>query len=451
MTPGRTHKITLLSALYLAQGLPFGFFTLALPVMLRDAGFSLKAISALSLLSLPWVLKFLWAPYLDHRSTRKRWLLTLQVSSIVAALLLTQVDLSSGYLVLIVAAFAFNIIAASQDVVTDGLAVRMLDTRERGLANAVQVGAYRVGMILGGGLLLWIFARTDWSVMFLCMSGLLVLTVLPVLPLREPPRAAQSLQLSTKQLAVGWARRMLMPGMLAFAGLIFCYRFGDQMLTGLLGPFLVNQGLSKETIALMKGTVGSATSLLGALIGGWFVFTVGRRRALLVSGVAQAACFTLYIAAALGIGGVTLLWAATIVEGVISTMATVALFTLMMDAADPEHAGTDYTLFASIVVLVSSIGTFCGAVLADAFGYAPAFVSGTILALLGCLVVVWVLDRKPVPERVALAWGQGTSDQPAPCSTTSFDQPGPAGFPFGHISGSRKPAEVREVDKPELP
>ena len=55
----RTHKISLLVALYLAQGLPYGFFTLALPVLLRDAGLSLKAISALSLLSLPWALKFL--------------------------------------------------------------------------------------------------------------------------------------------------------------------------------------------------------------------------------------------------------------------------------------------------------------------------------------------------------------------------------------------------------
>ena len=48
----RRHKIVLLAALYLAQGLPYGFFTQALPVLLRDAGYSLKAISATSLLFL---------------------------------------------------------------------------------------------------------------------------------------------------------------------------------------------------------------------------------------------------------------------------------------------------------------------------------------------------------------------------------------------------------------
>jgi predicted MFS family arabinose efflux permease len=289
-------------------------------------------------------------------------------------------------------------------VITDGLAVRMLDVQERGLANAIQVGAYRFGMILGGGLLLWIFARTDWQTMFACMAGLLALTVLPVLILREPPQPAGAPTHTAVHLAFGWAQRLLQPGMLGFAGLIFCYRYGDQMVTTLLGPFLSDQGLNKETIAFMKGTVGSATSLGGALLGGWLAFRTGRRTAVLVSGVAQAASFTLYIAAAMGLGGVNLLWAATICEGVIGTMATVALFTLMMDASDPEHAGTDYTLFASIVVLMNAIGNFSGAALADASGYVVAFTTGTVLALAGCLTVVWMLDRKPMPARVAVAW-----------------------------------------------
>src|SRR5688500_11413622 len=116
----RTHKISLLIALYLAQGLPHGFFTQALPVLLREAGYSLKMISALSLLYLPWALKFLWAPWLDHRGTARRWLLTFQGASIVAAMLLTQLELDHGLIVVLIAAFIFNIIAASQDVVTDG-------------------------------------------------------------------------------------------------------------------------------------------------------------------------------------------------------------------------------------------------------------------------------------------------------------------------------------------
>lgn len=404
----RTYKITLLIALYMAQGLPFGFFTLALPVLLREAGYSLTQISLFSVVSLPWLLKFLWAPFLDHTGSRRAWLLGFQLASIAGALLLTQADPTHGLMVLIIAAFAFNLLAASQDVITDGLAVRMLDSKERGLANAIQVGAYRLGMILGGGLLLGLFARTNWPVTFLCMAGLLAVTVVPTFFLKETTNTTDGPQYSAAELLFGWLRRLMQPGILRFALIIFLYRFGDQMVVTLLGPFLIDHGMDKEGIALMKGTVGSATSLFGALIGGWLAYSAGRRTALFVSGIAQAASYTLYIVAALGIGGISLLWVATICEGVIGTMATVALFTLMMDASDPEHAGTDYTLFASLVVVMNPIGNITGAAIADAVGYARAFTLGSLLAFLGTLLVVWLLDRKPVPARIEQVWRRAT-------------------------------------------
>lgn len=400
----RRHKILLLTGLYVAQGLPFGFFTQALPVLLRDAGLSLKAISATSLLFLPWALKFLWAPFVDHYGTRRQWLLPLQLAAVTGALLLTQVDLSRGYLAVLAAAFLFNLVAACQDVATDGLAVRILDSRERGLANGIQVGAYRIGMILGGGLLLWVFARTDWATMFLCMAALLALTVLPVLPLREPPRSAPADPRSATDVALEWTRRLRLPGMGAFVVLICFYKFGDSMVATLIGPFMRDQGVSKEMIALMKGTVGSSASLVGAALGGWYAFRAGRRRALLVCGLLQTASLLFYVAAAFGLGGIAMLWAGNVAEHLLGGMATVALFTLMMDASDPGHAGTDYTLFACAIVFAMGLANFTGASIADAVGYAPAFVAGFVLSGAGCLVLVRSLDRRRGPARLQPVW-----------------------------------------------
>jgi MFS family permease len=400
----RRHKILLLTGLYVAQGLPFGFFTQALPVLLRDAGLSLKAISATSLLFLPWALKFLWAPFVDHYGTRRQWLLPLQLAAVAGALLLSQVDLSRGYLVVLAAAFLFNLVAACQDVATDGLAVRILDTRERGLANGIQVGAYRVGMILGGGLLLWIFARTGWTTMFLCMAALLALTVLPVLPLREPPRTEPRDSRTPAQVALGWTGRLRVPGTLAFVVLVCLYKFGDSMVATLVGPFMRDSGVSKEMIALMKGTVGSVASLAGAALGGWYAFRAGRRRALLVCGLLQTASLLCYVAASLGTGGIAMLWAGNVAEHLLGGMATVALFTLMMDAADPAHAGTDYTLYACAIVFAMGLANFTGATIADAAGYAPAFVTGFVLSGAGCLLLVHALDRRRGPARLQPVW-----------------------------------------------
>lgn len=417
---GRAQKITLLVALYFAQGLPFGFFTIVLPATLRQAGLPLTTISLVSvLLTLPWLLKFLWAPFVDHRGTRRAWLLSLQTSALIVAAAITQLPLASSYVLLFAMAFTFNLIAATQDIATDGLAVRMLDARELGIANGIQVGAYRVGMMFGGGLLLKVFDLTDWTVTFVGMAALIALTMIPVLAMREPSAPANVAPPRTTELVFGWLRRLLTRGVLLLAALIFCYRFGDQMLTTLLVPFLTDRGLGLSGIALLKGWVGNAMSIVGALLGGWLAFSTSRRNALLVSGIGQVASFSLYVAIALGVGGIGLLWVATIVEGLLGTMATVALFALMMDASDPEHAGTDYTLLACVVLVVGMIASIAGASIAEAFGYATAFATGAVLALLGCLALIWVLDRYPISARITAAWRTGAQPAATPSQTSA--------------------------------
>ena len=401
----RAQKLSLLIALYFAQGLPFGFFSIVVPVMLRQAEHTRTMIGAVTtLLTLPWLLKFLWAPFIDRRGTRRGWLLTLQLSGLAVAGLISQLHFEGNYQLLFAAAFVFNMIAATQDIATDGLAVRMLDARELGIANGIQVGAYRVGMMFGGGLLVTILTLTDWSFAFVGMAALLAATMIPVLLMREPQQDARAIRPSAAHLSFDWLRRLLTPGILLLAALIFCYRFGDQMLTSLLNPFLTDQGLDLAKIAILKGNVGNAMSIFGAFAGGWLTFSTSRRTSLLVSGLGQVTAFMLYIVAAAGFGGVGMLWAATITEAVLGTMATVALFALMMDASDPEHAGTDYTLLACVVIVVGMIANLCGGLLADALGYTAAFTTGAVLALAGCLTLVWALDRHQFSERVARAW-----------------------------------------------
>jgi predicted MFS family arabinose efflux permease len=192
--------------------------------------------------------------------------------------------------------------------------------------------------------------------------------------------------------------------MAAFVGLICFYKFGDSMVAALVGPFMRDAGLSKEMIALMKGTVGSVASLAGAALGGWYAFRAGRRRALLVCGLLQTASLLFYVVAAQGHGGLAIFWAGIVAEHLLGGMATVALFTLMMDASDPEHAGTDYTLLASAIVVAMGLANFTGAAIADAVGYAPTFVAGLLLSGLGCLVLVRSIDARRGPARLQPVW-----------------------------------------------
>ena len=403
--PSGAAPLLLLTSLYVAQGLPYGFFTQALPVLMRENGASLKAISATSLLFLPWALKFLWAPMVDHIGTRRGWIVPIQFVAAIGAALLAWIDPAQGFMSVFVAVFAFNALAAIQDVATDGLAVRLLDARARGLGNGIQVGAYRIGMVLGGGLLLWIYAQFGWVPMCLGMSALLALTCLPVLLQRSAREApARQARPPVRQLAAGWWPRLRMPGMALLLALVCAYKFGDSMTASLIGPMLKDAHWPTAEIALVKGTLGSIVGLLGAAAGGGLAFRLGRRRALLGCGIAQALSLLLYVAAASLPADRPLVWSACIAEHLFGGMATVALFTLMMDASDPEHAGTDYTLLACAVVVAQGLAAFVAAALGDAFGYLPALAAGFALAVAGCAALVIALDAGRGPPRLAALW-----------------------------------------------
>lgn len=277
-------KWLLLASLYFSQGLPFGFFTQALPILLREDGASLSRIGLSGLLFLPWALKWLWAPWVDATGSRKQWIVPLQIATILTAIALAMVDGSpqDKLFWLKLAIVLCALFAATQDVPTDSLAVNLLQPKERGLGNAVQVGGYRLGMVLGGGVLMIVLDRLGWAATFLAMATLLTLTLLPVLRFPEsqvlPPSATRVIR--ANPLAGVWARLKL-PGMAALLCWLIAYKFGDAMASAMAKPYLVDAGWSKSDIGLWAGVVGSAGGLLGAVLGGLLSDRHGRRTRLM--------------------------------------------------------------------------------------------------------------------------------------------------------------------------
>ncbi|NKY34192.1 MFS transporter [Nocardia speluncae] len=408
--------LVLLAGLYFAQGLPYGFFTQALPVVLRESGFSLIEISATGVLFAPWALKFLWAPYVDRYGTRRKWLLSLQLTSSAIVFGLACLDLSSSLRWLLIGIAVVNAVSATQDIATDGLAVQLLGPRERGLGNGIQVGAYRIGMIVGGGALLWLFALAGWRSLFAAMAILLLLTTIPVwwLPRSATPPEQKASSSRPATLTTSWWQRLRRPGMLAFILLIGGFKFGDSMGSAMVGPFMSDAGLTLGQIALVKGVLSSAGALAGAALGGWLCFRYGRRHALLIGGITQTASLVLYLLASLGIGGFGLIVTASLAEHILGGAATVAVFTLMMDASDRDHAGSDYTLLACAVVTVQGVAGFAAGTVGELLGYPALFGSSLVLSGLGCAALIIATDRGAGPNGVHAVWHSPRTARAAP-------------------------------------
>lgn len=404
MTPGTPYKLILLSSLYLAQGLPFGFFTQALPVFMRKEGLSLPAISLAGLLAMPWALKFLWAPVVDRYGSatfgrRRSWIIPLQILAILATSMLAFVDPAKGIPVMMGAVFVTNLISATQDIATDGLAVDILNENERGFGNGIQVAGYRVGMILGGGALLMAYDRLGWKLTFLCMSALLLLSSLPIAFFREPHRPKTS-----TELAIGnWTGILSRPGMPLWLSVLVMYKLGDYLASAMVKPMMVDHGFSVSEIGKIVGTYGFIAGLLGALAGGWAASRFGRKQALIGCGFFQVLTIAGYILPAYGIGGKQSLAIASIAEHLSGGMATVSLFTLMMDASNPETGANDYTLQASVVVIATGAASSISGFSAQALGYPLHFILSTAVAAAGLLYSAIALSKGGLPPPYATA------------------------------------------------
>ena len=391
-------KWLVLLFLYLTQGLPHGFFGQALPALLRQQGMSLEAIGLMSLVSLPWVLKFFWAPLLDHyqplkRLTagcidghiRKTWIITANLLAAVCLLLIASVDLviwiEQWALALALSLFVLTLFVVTQDIATDALAVENIPAEQRGLGNGLQVAGYRVGMVIGGGVLLYVFASLGWTGTLWALAGLMVLGLIP-LWFWQPAKV----NVDKEPVFKHWLGFFRLPGAWFWLILLFTYKLGDAFGTAMIRPHLVDIGVTLEEFAQLLGFWGTIAGLIGAVLGGLLLRWLRRSQALIL--------FLFLELLAIGAYSLVthldwqLIYSLIALEHITGGMATVALFTVMMDRCREASAGSDYALQSCLVVMATLVATSSAGFSAAALGYANHYLLAAGLCAVG-LMVVW--------------------------------------------------------------
>src|SRR5690606_14720390 len=246
--PSLSARLAILSIFYLVQGLPFGFQATALPVYLAATGVSLTTIGFAGALSAPWLLKPLWAPLVDRYASdrfgrRRSWIVPLQAALASTCLAAAFVPAESLGLLLVLIGLT-NLFAATMDIAVDGLAVDLLASDELGYGNIAQVVGYKIGMLIGGGILVWASRWIGWSGLFLAISGLVGTALLITFAWREPapartdsrdePPPHTSFRALFRTLGVA----LRQPGGIALLIVVATYKTGESLADGMFEPFL---------------------------------------------------------------------------------------------------------------------------------------------------------------------------------------------------------------------
>ncbi|MDP2052785.1 MAG: hypothetical protein Q8L75_04045 [Acidobacteriota bacterium] len=379
-------RIAIFTLLYASEGAPIGFIWWALPTLLRSADVPIEQITSLTaVLLLPWMFKFLWAPFLDllrgRRWGYRAWILSMQTLMAAALVPLVWLDPVADFgwwrMLLLVHAVA----ASTQDVAIDALAIGAVPPDARGRLNgAMQAGMLTGRSVFGGGVLLagaW-FGR-EWIIGSLVAWIVVALSGALLLREAEPPRRADA-GAFFGALAAAIRLRTTWIG-LAFA-LVAAAAFEA---TGqLAGPFLVDRGVESSTIGIFFGLFVVGAMLAGGLVGGTLSDRLGRLPSAAGSLVGFVAMIVLLALVDLsgGAGAVALIAVLTAMYFFVGFFTAVS-YALFMDLTDPRLGATQFSAYMAATNACESWSAFTSGRIVAAQGYPAAFLVMSAVSLLG--------------------------------------------------------------------
>lgn len=392
--PSPVSVFATIGGLYIAQSVIGGMTWTGLPAVMRENGVPLDHIGLVSLIILPWALKFLWAPAVERfrlppAGTTRTATIILGGGflSVLGLLVIGFVDPGQVYLLLtILAVVAFA--TATVDIACDGYAVQTLSPENYGWGNAAQVGGAYLGAAIGAGAFLVLVDKAGWHIAVWTMAAVLLLLGLPFI-LFSRGRDKAEVRPHTPSLLAAWRRPEIRRGLAAAAVYVIAQKAGLAM----LGPFLIDAGLDLTTVGILNGAGSMFVGLAAALAGGGLVRVFGVRGVLVAALLLQALCFLFFAFYSTDKQtGMMLIAVAVASSSGVVALGFVALYAQFMHWSDPKQAGVDFTLFQCMDALVSMAGGVVAGYMAQYFGYAAFFGSVAAVALFAA-PLMWILCR----------------------------------------------------------
>ena len=387
-----------LCLLYVGQGIPYGFVTVALAAHLAARGATAAAVGGvIAMAVLPWSFKWAWGPVVDSGrlawlGRRRPWLIIAQALMIATAAAIALVPESDvallGWAVLI-----HNVFVGLQDVAVDALAVDQLEGADRERASGMMFGSSYVGTFLGGAGLGIVTARlglpTAIAAMTISQAALLAI----VLVVREQPRAAAGTAtpasgLGLLAMAQALARGMLAPQALRAAVAAFLLKVTPAALSVLMLVQLIERfGWSQERYSTVSGGVGVLLGLAASVAAGFLAGWVGPRRTAVVSSAVLGITWIAFGLASRSWDRTDVVFGLVAAETICLAATTVSFFAIFMRVASPAIAATQFTASMAIMNLATSTGSWLAGPIGDAIDAPTAFlIAGCIQPLLGLLV-----------------------------------------------------------------
>lgn len=287
-------------SLYIAEGIPYCAVN-TLPVLFYcEMGISIPEITAWTgLLSLPWMIRPVWSPFVDIFSTKRRWVLAMQLMMSLTMLAIALALPTSFFFASTLAVFGcMAFFSATHDIAADGFYMLALSLKQQADFVGIRSTFYKVATVVGqGGLTLlagWLEKRGiepsgAWAMVFYCLTALFFAIwlyhtrALPVMAADHPADETSATDLA-RNFAMTFVSFFRKPHIWSALAFMLLFRLPESMCGKMVPIFLKTpladggMGLSLTEIGFANGTVGVIALLAGGVLGGLAIGHGGLRR-----------------------------------------------------------------------------------------------------------------------------------------------------------------------------
>jgi PAT family beta-lactamase induction signal transducer AmpG len=389
-------------SLYFCQAVPYVAVVAVSIPMYKKLGVSNTDIALYtSWLYLPWVIKPLWAPFVDRFRTKRWWIVALQffIGAGLAAVALTipgpdffRWSLAVFWLL------AFS--AATHDIASDGFYLLSLPPHQQAGFVGVRSTFFRLANIAGQGGLVYLAGmleestgnvHTAWAWVFVPPAILFVLAAvyhLIVLPRPSADHAVVDRANAGADWLAVFGAFFRKPDIGTALAYLLLYRLGEAQLVKLVQPFLLDAraagglGLSTKLAGLAYGTLGIIALTVGGILGGLAVARWGLKRMLwpmLLSMQVPNLAYVLLAFARPDAFAVTC--AAVSVEQFGYGFGFTAYVVYMMMIAAGEHRTAHYAICTGFMALGMMVPGMAAGWIQEKIGYTNFFIWACVATL----------------------------------------------------------------------
>ncbi len=404
MRAGRT--LGVLGAMYVAQGLVYGFAAFILLPSLAAKGVALtEQTGIVALAGLPWVFKLLWGPVVDTWAAGRRG--PPQLAAIAMWLVAGCLVALGAWAptpdhtpVLAATWLALNVALSLQDVATDATALDRIAPDDRGLANGVMLAGHHVGFEGLGGLALGAFVASRGlpSALWAMAAVIVVLSLAPMWIDDAPANraSARTFAETVATLRVVLADR----GALAVAGVAAGVMFADVLTSALSAEFWINRlHWAVEDVAARLPWVLLPANVVGYLAAGPLADRMGHRRLAAYGTVVLGGSWAVFATLSPWWTSVPLMLGFVAVQALATAAMYVGVHAVLMDATAAGARATHFAVLTSLLNSPRIVAPLLAAPALAALGWSGLFVACAAVQAAWGLALVRLPGREAAPGR----------------------------------------------------